>query len=218
VGSSRRRSTWRPSSGSCASPTDAVGSRCSGPIRGAAGTVIFSAAPLQGGGFLYVVLTDESRATLLRSVQTSTTLALVLWGGGIGLAVVMSVGAAAFTPDPAPASLARRGAPLRSRSRASFAHREQDRRGTRSTSSRAASRRWAVASAPRSTRSPAPTEPPRAGHERLARPPHAPDGPAGIARGGGARQLPQRSAPGRGEAREHVTSRSPGAAPSGSAA
>lgn len=65
------------------------------PRRGA--QVIFSAAPLQGGGYLYVVLTDESRATLLRSVQTSTTLALVLWGGGIGLAVVMSVGAVAFT-------------------------------------------------------------------------------------------------------------------------
>jgi len=65
------------------------------PRRG--GHVIFSAAPLQGGGYLYVVLTDESRTTLLRSVQTSTTLALVLWGGGIGLAVVMSVGAVAFT-------------------------------------------------------------------------------------------------------------------------
>ena len=57
----------------------------------------FSAAELAGGGYLYVVLTDEARATLLRSVQTSTTLRLVAWGGGLGVVVVLLVGAGAFS-------------------------------------------------------------------------------------------------------------------------
>jgi two-component system, OmpR family, sensor kinase len=65
------------------------------PRRG--GRAPFAAAPLAGeGGYLYVVLTDEARASLLRSVQTSTTLRLVLWGGAVGLAVAALVGAAAF--------------------------------------------------------------------------------------------------------------------------
>ena len=65
------------------------------PRRG--GRVPFSAAALTGGGYLYVVLTDEARATLLRSVQTSTTLRLIAWGGGLGVAVVVLVGAGAFS-------------------------------------------------------------------------------------------------------------------------
>ena len=65
------------------------------PRRG--GRVPFSAAELAGGGYLYVVLTDEARATLLRSVQTSTTLRLIAWGGGLGVAVVVLVGAVAFS-------------------------------------------------------------------------------------------------------------------------
>jgi signal transduction histidine kinase len=64
------------------------------PRRG--GRAPFSAAALTGGGYLYVVLTDEARATLLRSVQTSTTLRLVAWGGGLGVGVVLLVGAGAF--------------------------------------------------------------------------------------------------------------------------
>jgi signal transduction histidine kinase len=64
------------------------------PRRG--GRAPFSAAALEGGGYLYVVLTDEARATLLRSVQTSTTLRLIAWGGGLGVAVVVLVGAGAF--------------------------------------------------------------------------------------------------------------------------
>lgn len=66
------------------------------PRRG--GSVIFSVAPFSdGSGFLYVVLTDESSTTLLRTVQTSTTLRLVLYGGAIGMAAVLLAGAAAFT-------------------------------------------------------------------------------------------------------------------------
>ena len=65
------------------------------PRRG--GRVPFSAAALTGGGYLYVVLTDEARATLLRSVQTSTTLRLIAWGGGLGVTVVVLVGAGAFS-------------------------------------------------------------------------------------------------------------------------
>lgn len=64
------------------------------PRRG--GRAPFSAAALTGGGYLYVVLTDEARATLLRSVQTSTTLRLIAWGGGLGVAVVVLVGAGSF--------------------------------------------------------------------------------------------------------------------------
>jgi signal transduction histidine kinase len=66
------------------------------PRRG--GTVIFSVAPFaDGSGFLYVVLTDEPSTNVLRTVQTSTTLRLVLWGGGIGIVAVLLAGAAAFT-------------------------------------------------------------------------------------------------------------------------
>jgi signal transduction histidine kinase len=64
------------------------------PRRG--GRAVFSAAPLPGGGLLYVVLTDETRASLARSVRTSTSLRLVAWGGGLGLAVLLGVGALAF--------------------------------------------------------------------------------------------------------------------------
>ncbi len=65
------------------------------PRRG--GRAPFAAAPLADDrGYLYVVLTDEARASLLRSVQTSTTLRLVLWGGAVGLGVAALVGAAAF--------------------------------------------------------------------------------------------------------------------------
>jgi signal transduction histidine kinase len=65
------------------------------PRRG--GRTVFSAADLPGGGFLYVVLTDETRASLARSVRTSTSLRLVAWGGGLGLAVLLGVGVLAFS-------------------------------------------------------------------------------------------------------------------------
>jgi signal transduction histidine kinase len=65
------------------------------PRRG--GTTIFSVAPLPDeSGFLYVVLTDEARATLLRSVQASTTLRLVLIGGGLGLLLTLIAGGLSF--------------------------------------------------------------------------------------------------------------------------
>lgn len=67
----------------------------SDPRRG--GRTVFSAAPLPSGGLLYVVLTDETRASLARSVRTSTSLRLVAWGGGLGLASLLLVGGAAFT-------------------------------------------------------------------------------------------------------------------------
>lgn len=66
------------------------------PRRG--GTVAFSAAPLpSGSGWLYVVLTDASRASLARSVQNSATLRLLLWGGALGFAVLLAVGAISFS-------------------------------------------------------------------------------------------------------------------------
>lgn len=65
------------------------------PRRG--GRTVFSAADLGNDrGSLYVVLTDEARASLLGSVQASTTLRLVLWGGGVGLGVLLLAGAAGF--------------------------------------------------------------------------------------------------------------------------
>lgn len=64
------------------------------PRRG--GTTVFSAAPLPEGGWLYVVLTDETRASLARSVRTSTSLTLVSWAGGVGLATLLGVAAVAF--------------------------------------------------------------------------------------------------------------------------
>ena len=67
----------------------------SDPRRG--GRTVFSAAPLPAGGFLYVVLTDETRASLARSVRTSTSLRLVTWGGGLGLAVLLGVGVLGFS-------------------------------------------------------------------------------------------------------------------------
>lgn len=66
------------------------------PRRG--GDVVFSAAPLsEGSGWLYVVLTDESRATLARSVQNSTTLRLLLWSAGLGLVIMLATGAVSFS-------------------------------------------------------------------------------------------------------------------------
>lgn len=77
------------------------GARRSFPIVGTdprrGGRTVFSAARLPGGGLLYVVLTDETRASLARSVRTSTSLRLVAWGGGLGLAVLVGVGALAFS-------------------------------------------------------------------------------------------------------------------------
>jgi len=66
------------------------------PRRG--GDVVFSAAPLGGGGgWLYVVLTDASRASLARSVQTSTTLRLLLWSAGLGLTLLLATGFVSFS-------------------------------------------------------------------------------------------------------------------------
>lgn len=66
------------------------------PQRG--GTVAFSAARLADrSGWLYVVLTDASRASLARTVQTSTTLRLLMLGGGLGLAVLLASGAVSFS-------------------------------------------------------------------------------------------------------------------------
>lgn len=66
------------------------------PRRG--GDVVFSAARLPGGdGWLYVVLTDASRASLARSVQTSTTLRLLLWSAGLGLALLLATGFVSFS-------------------------------------------------------------------------------------------------------------------------
>lgn len=66
------------------------------PQRG--GTVVFSAAAVADqSGWLYVVLTDASRASLARTVQGSTTLRLLALGGGLGLAVLLASGAVSFT-------------------------------------------------------------------------------------------------------------------------
>ncbi|MDZ7708404.1 MAG: HAMP domain-containing sensor histidine kinase [Trueperaceae bacterium] len=65
------------------------------PRRG--GTTVFSAASLPEGGWMYVVLTDETRASLARSVRTSTSLALVSWAGGLGLVTLLGIAAVAFS-------------------------------------------------------------------------------------------------------------------------
>ena len=79
---------------------------------------------------MYVVLTDETRASLARSVRTSTSLTLVSWAGGVGLATLLVVAAvafslltrrlralrrevAAFAASDAPAADAARSAPAR---------------------------------------------------------------------------------------------------------
>ena len=62
------------------------------------GRTIFSVAPLPGGeGYLYVLLTNELQNSLVRSVQTSTTLRIGLWGSLLGLALLLFGGALAFT-------------------------------------------------------------------------------------------------------------------------
>ena len=66
------------------------------PQRG--GSVVFSAARLvDDSGWLYVVLTDASRASLARSVQGSTTLRLLALGGLLGLGVLIASGAVSFS-------------------------------------------------------------------------------------------------------------------------
>ncbi len=58
---------------------------------------VFSAAPLAGGGgYLYVVLTDEMRAGIMRDVQGSTALRVALYGSGAVLVLVLLGGALAF--------------------------------------------------------------------------------------------------------------------------
>ncbi|MEJ2288634.1 MAG: ATP-binding protein [Deinococcales bacterium] len=58
---------------------------------------VFSAAPLAGGGgYLYVVLTDELRAGIMREVQGSTALRVALYGSGAVLVLVLIGGALAF--------------------------------------------------------------------------------------------------------------------------
>ena len=58
---------------------------------------VFSAAPLAGGGgYLYVVLTDELRAGIMREVQGSTALRVALYGSATVLVLVLVGGALAF--------------------------------------------------------------------------------------------------------------------------
>jgi signal transduction histidine kinase len=58
---------------------------------------VFSAAPLAGGGgYLYVVLTDELRAGIMREVQGSTALRVALYGSVTILALVLLGGALSF--------------------------------------------------------------------------------------------------------------------------
>jgi len=65
------------------------------PRRG--GRTVFSAAPLAGGGgYLYVVLTDEMRTGIVRDVQGSTALRFALYGGALVLVLVLAGGALAF--------------------------------------------------------------------------------------------------------------------------
>ncbi len=64
------------------------------PRRG--GRAVFSVAPLAGGGYLYVVLTDEMRAGIAREVQGSTALRVALYGSLAVLALVLLGGALAF--------------------------------------------------------------------------------------------------------------------------
>ncbi len=65
------------------------------PRRG--GRTVFSAAPLAGGGgYLYVVLTDEMRSGIVRDVQGSTALRVALYGSVLVLVLVLAGGALAF--------------------------------------------------------------------------------------------------------------------------
>lgn len=64
------------------------------PRRG--GRAVFSAAPLAGGGFLYVVLTDEMRYGIVRDVQGSTALRFALYGSALVVLLVLAGGAFAF--------------------------------------------------------------------------------------------------------------------------
>jgi len=65
------------------------------PRRG--GRTVFSVAPLTGGGgYLYVVLTDEMRSGIVRDVQGSTALRFALYGGAGILVLVLAGGALAF--------------------------------------------------------------------------------------------------------------------------
>lgn len=58
---------------------------------------VFSAASLAGGGgYLYVVLTDELRAGIMREVQGSTALGVALYGSLTVLALVLLGGALSF--------------------------------------------------------------------------------------------------------------------------
>ncbi len=70
------------------------------PIRGAdprhsEGGKIFSAAALSPG-YLYVVLADETRDSVIRAVEASTALRLGLWSGVTVLVLVFAVGVLAF--------------------------------------------------------------------------------------------------------------------------
>jgi len=65
------------------------------PRRG--GRAVFSVAPLAGGGgYLYVVLTDEMKAGIAREVQGSTALRVALYDSVTVLAMVLLGGALAF--------------------------------------------------------------------------------------------------------------------------
>jgi len=65
------------------------------PRRGA--PTVFSVAPLAGGGgYLYVVLTDELRAGIMREVQGSTALRVALYGSVTVLVLVLLGGALSF--------------------------------------------------------------------------------------------------------------------------
>ena len=58
---------------------------------------IFSAAPLDGGkGYLYVILADRTRDSLLRTILGSTVLQLVMWGVLVLLIFVGGLGMVAF--------------------------------------------------------------------------------------------------------------------------
>ncbi len=61
------------------------------------GKKIFSAASLDGGkGYLYVILADRTRGSLLRTILGSTVLQLVMWGLGVLLLLVGGLGIIAF--------------------------------------------------------------------------------------------------------------------------
>ncbi|MCA9835628.1 MAG: hypothetical protein KC422_01890 [Trueperaceae bacterium] len=65
------------------------------PLSG--GKKIFSAAEIDSGkGYLYVILADRTRASLLKTILGSTVLQLVLWGLGVLLVLVGGLGIIAF--------------------------------------------------------------------------------------------------------------------------